>query len=132
MYDPTTRVINAYGLNYAAYTAGIARRVDFYPASIALTAQDADTYTITARIANTGNSEDSMVGYARVLVKQGTTETQIGAEQPLNLRGCGANQTVSVVWDNIAPGTYTVIVRVAGMGDQVLSNNELQKAVTVP
>ncbi|MDJ0753319.1 MAG: hypothetical protein QNJ45_07365 [Ardenticatenaceae bacterium] len=132
LFDGATNTTTPYGDNYKNYTSAITREVDFYPSSISLTAVDADTYTVTATIANSGNRLDAISGYATVFIDDGVDEIQIGETELVSLPGCGSNQQISAEWDGVSPGSYTVIVRVNGNFDADLSNDELLENVTIP
>ena len=121
LYDliaPGTYELSSMGLNYADYVAGIASEIDLYPSLIStdpaapFSPVDPVTLTLSATIANSGNMVTD-TGSVTVRFFDGNPDnggTQIGGDQSVSLRGCGDNETVSVVWPDVAPGAHRVFV----------------------
>ncbi len=102
---------------FAGYTAIITDQVDIYPNRIyadpvPFSTGQPVTFTLTTRIANSGNLIQSTSSIV-VRFYNGDPQTsgvQIGADQNVTLSGCGDNSTVSVQWSNVPPGAYDVYV----------------------
>ncbi|MBW7881118.1 MAG: hypothetical protein H3C34_00530 [Caldilineaceae bacterium] len=107
------------GTNYANYVAPIAEETELYPTTLQvsppapLTSGGPVTFTISAKIANSGNTLAGRQAVVRFYngdpAKGGV---QIGADQSVTLQGCGAVATASVTWANITPKDYEIFVSV--------------------
>ena len=112
-----TGSLSALGANYASYTAGIAAATDFYPVEFAVAgaaASATDTaagVTLTAKIANSGNMSTDYTAIVRFYDGNPSgSGVQIGADQVVQLAGCGQNAAVSVQWDNPKSGQHNLYV----------------------
>lgn len=123
-------VLTAMGQNYAAYTAGVSDQLDLQAVSMTfnpgapLAATGATTVTITAQIGNSSNllaATASVVRFYRGNPDAGGV--LIGAAQPVQMRGCGATATASVVWPNVTPGIYPIYARVEPVSGEINTVN---------
>jgi len=125
-------VLSPMGQNFAAYAAGIDKQADFYPFHAAAAvlpvpgASSTTTVTLTAAIANSGNTSAAQFAHVRFYDGDPATNgVQIGAEQRVVLTGCGDDAVVSVVWQDAAFGSHTVYVVVepaSGLDDNARNN----------
>jgi hypothetical protein len=102
------------GQNFANYTDKLTTQIDLYPSSFmsspaTLTAPA--TVTLTATIANSGTNvwaKDFVVRFYNGDPQAGGVP--LGSDQPVSLEGCGHNQTITYVWQNVPAGSYQVYV----------------------
>jgi hypothetical protein len=130
---------SAYGTNFANFTGSLPEEIDFYPVSVAqigvppLVSQGATTVTLEAVIANSGNlAEPQQVEVRFYRGNPAAGGLPIGEPQTITLAGCGEQQTVSLEWADVAPGSYTIYVVVDAderVGETDESNNVLNTAV---
>jgi len=111
------------GDNYAAYTAALSETVDFAVVALRtappfqLDGSDPITVTVRAQIANSGNTVAKQPAVVRFY--QGDPAAggvQIGADQTVELAGCGADTWVTVQWPNVAPDRYQLFATVTPTG----------------
>lgn len=129
--------LSAMGENWVDYTHALAVETDLYPVQIAfdppapLVANGNVTFTVSARIANAGNSLAAQPFTVRFYdgdPSQGGAP--IGGAQTVSLAGCGDHAQVAVVWPDVAPGDHRVYVWVdpAGAVPETDKNNNLKSA----
>ncbi|WP_420627294.1 CARDB domain-containing protein [Candidatus Leptofilum sp.] len=119
--------LSAMGQNYADYAKVLVPQIDLYasdfssaPASLTAPA----TITLTAQVANSGTNvfaKDFVVRFYDGDPQAGGT--QIGADQPVSLAGCGHNTAVSVVWPGVSAGSYELYV-VVDTNNNVVETDE--------
>ncbi|MGB3717153.1 MAG: CARDB domain-containing protein, partial [Candidatus Promineifilaceae bacterium] len=119
LYEPDNPdLLSPMGLNYAAYVAGIESEIDLYPSRIAadppspFSPVEPVTITLETTVANSGNV---ITATRPVTVRfydgdPADGGLQIGEDQTVSLTGCGDNQSLSVVWPDVAPGAHRVFV----------------------
>jgi hypothetical protein len=129
-YTPTV-----FATHYGNYTSQLAPEVDFYPSKVegfAVSTGTAVTVTVNATIANSGNLANS--SGMTVTFYDGDPQnggSVIGTPQAIQLSGCGSNQTVSIQWPNLSPGTHTIYVQVTPDGG-VTETNTTNNTVSGP
>lgn len=120
---PVAASRTAFGDNFADYTNAIPEEVDLYPMRVGMTgspplaSRGPTTITLEAVIANSGNLLTP--NQASVQFYQGNPAAggePIGDPVTVALAGCGAQQTVTLEWPDVAPGSYTVYAVVDGDG----------------
>ncbi len=130
-------VLSQMGQNYSTYAAGIAKQIDFYPARVSIEAppvpdgENTVDIILRAVIANSGNNAAAQT--ARVRFYNGNpagSGVQIGADQIVSLAGCGANQAVSVVWQDAPLGAHNLFVVVEPQSGP--DNNEANNTLRQP
>ena len=55
---------------------------------------------------------------------------QVGADQPLSLKGCGHNVAATVTWTNVPQGTYQVYA-VVDVNAQIVETNEQNNSASL-
>lgn len=119
LFEPDTKARTAIGDNYAAYTAQIAEKADFYISRVVtdpsgpISPLEPVTLTLQATVANSGNTQAAYQVVVRFY--DGNPEAggqQIGADRTVSLAGCGDNRTATVTWPAVPPGVHLVWVRV--------------------
>lgn len=131
LFDSSTHQLTAMGQNYAAHTAGIAAQTDLAPWRLTTTPGSPHfqgtplAIKLIAHVANSGNlaaaSGPAVVRFYRGDPAQGGQK--IGADQVVNLSGCGSSATVSVTWNGVGPGAHAIYV-VVDAGHAVAETNE--------
>ncbi|GAB4278969.1 MAG: hypothetical protein Kow0080_30960 [Candidatus Promineifilaceae bacterium] len=132
-YTPTVFISH-----YGNYTSQLAPEVDFYPSKVegfGVSTGTAVTVTVSATIANSGNLVNN--SGATVTFYNGDPQNGgsiIGTPQTIQLNGCGSNQTISIQWPNLPPGTHTIYVQVtpdSGVTETNTTNNTVSGTVLV-
>jgi hypothetical protein len=130
LFDPDTQEITALGLDYESYTndqLSCSAYVDLLPVSLTVSpAQPLApngtpiTITLTAAVRNAGNT-----GAASTALRFWECDpgNPIGETQPLPALAARTPDTVSVVWQGVSSGVYTVGVTV-DIQDLILESNE--------
>ena len=119
--------LSAMGQNYAGYTKNMLPEVDLYASSF--TSETSliapTTVTLTAQVANSGTNvfakDFSVQFYSGDPLAGGVL---LGSAQPVALKGCGHNETVSFTWSNVANGTYNLYVVVDSMSQIVEADEQ--------
>lgn len=117
LFDPVTLELSPMGVNFAAYTAGVQRQVDLFPAALATNPPSPHStggpvdLQLLARIANDGNRQHP-TGPVTVRFYDGDPAggKLIGQVNSGPLAGCGATASASVSWQGVQPGTHQVYV----------------------
>jgi hypothetical protein len=138
LFNAKTKQLSSMGQNFADYTTMLTEEADLYPLQIQVdppapqSTNGPVTATVSARIANAGNTITPITGTVRFYngdPKQGGT--QIGAAQTVSLSGCGDDTHVEVIWEEVPPGNYQIYVEVlspSGITDVNSQNNLQQRA----
>jgi hypothetical protein len=125
------------GNHYAAYTAAIPGQVDFYPMHITHTqaAGSPTTVTLKTDVANSGNLMQPISAEVQFYLGNPLAGgTPIGQPQLVQLQGCGDVAAATVVWPNVAPGTYNIYVRVTapfGVAETNTANNTTMAQIVI-
>lgn len=133
--------LSAMGQNYVNYTQQITTTEDIIPLAISispsapLSGTGPVTFTIAAKIANSGNNLAATTINVRFFdADPAKGGHQIGADQSVSLSGCGETTTASVIWKNVAEKSYTVFVQIdpenlIAEGNQGEQNNLIQQTI---
>lgn len=145
LFEPDSGQRTLIGDNYAAYTAEIAEKADFYVSRLetdllpSLASFAPVTVTLKATIANSGNTLTSYPVTVRFYDGNPTTGGQmIGPERTVSVAGCGDYETAEVQWPNVAAGLYKIWITVtpvdanAPEGEADQGNNTTMRLVLAP
>jgi hypothetical protein len=135
--DPYT--LTNMGRNWIEYTSAITEQIDLFPMDITidppapLVSNGPITFTLTARIANSGNTMTPVPFAVRFFEGDPARGGQlIDSEQTTALAGCGAESVVTVRWPNVTPGAYELYIQV-DPADEVVetaeTNNVLRQRI---
>ncbi len=131
LFDSGNGQMTAVGRNYAAHTAAVAVEHDLAPWRLVTDpasphyAGQPLTIQLKVDVSNAGNLA-AKIGPAVVRFYNGNPAQggqQIGADQTVQLAGCGDSAVAAVNWANVGPGTHAIYVRV-DPGNAITETNE--------
>ena len=120
LFEPTgAHLRTLMGDNFAANAQAVEGDVDFYPQKLQSSPASppagggSATLSLSAPVANAGN----LLATSDVVVRfyNGDPDgggTQIGDDVLLSLRGCGDHALAQVEWSDVAPGLYSIYVKI--------------------
>lgn len=143
LFEAETKQRTEIGDNFANYVAKLSVQADFYPVSVQastvpISISDAQTVTLEAVIANSGNTLSAYPLSVKFYDGDPTQDgKQIGETQTVTLAGCGETKKVSVQWPDRSVGKHSVYVTVDPVDNSApestadKANNTLQGSVFV-
>ncbi len=139
LFDPYTYDATALGVSLADYTRAIAPGVDLVAVEVGqvgpapLSPTEVVTVTLRARISNAGNVALTEPVTVRFLDEEGR---RIGDDVVVTeaLAGCATTRSVTVTWQNVAPGAHVVRAVVdpeGAVSETDATNNEAEGVILV-
>ena len=128
------------GDNFVNYANSMGRVIDFFPSDLHVVGtpvvnQGTADVTLEVTVGNTGNLAAEIPATVRFFNgNPNSGGEQIGSDKTVGLQGCGEQGNVSIEWESVPSGNYTVFVQVLATpgaeADQ--SDNLSSVAVAIP